>query len=127
MQNTVEKRVNHNTLYQKFWKHVFIAIILSTLAIIGVLLPMAEAEQQIINEIANCLEKTTQCGLHNIIDELEIEDASIKLAIESLQQGNLQISDEDKDKGLRVAKYLLNQPMDTRERIIQKATSQYRR
>lgn len=125
MQNTDEQ--SNIYLYQKFWKHVFIAIILSTLAIIGVLLPMAEAEQQILNDITYCIGEDSQCGLHNIIDELEIEDESIEQVIAMLQQDSPWITDADKDRGLRVAKYLLNQPMDTRERIIQKTTSQYRR
>ena len=74
-----------------------------------------EGEKEIvILTMIICYESTNQCGVHNIIDENEIEDDSIIQNIEWLNRSSDDLSSYEIEKGLLILRYL--EPLDISDR-----------
>ena len=96
---------------------IIVALTFSIIEIVKIKDNLEEYQIQFDNAI-ECYEAPGQCGIHNILEESELETASIKINIEWLENNQIQIDEYYIQKGINVAKYLISLRYEKREIFI---------
>lgn len=94
---------------------IFSILIITSLAIISLVVVKQES---IKNAAIDCYQEVGQCGLHNILEESELEDESIDFNIVILETEMIHLDEKSRNKGLMILKYLKSLSYQERQEFI---------
>lgn len=104
---------------------ILIGIFITLVVILsGAYLDRREASR-VIDDMTWCYESADQCGIHNILEENEIEDPSIEMNITWLEDNTFNLSESDVEKGLTILRYLYHLSYSDRQDFMIKFQDEY--
>jgi len=84
---------------------IAILLLLTITFLLSVSLYKSAEKREIKQAIRECYETSLQCGLHNALEEGDLTDTNLDMMIITIRASK-DLSEDDIEKGIRIAEYL---------------------